>query len=71
MLQIYLKKVTLNINDCKRKKRAHVKYPQNSQFQTRSKKRNLLILPQHELRKLARLAGRIPVQGYNHVAKVS
>lgn len=68
-LQVYLKK-TSAIND-RRKKRVQVKYPHCSTFQTKSsKKRNLLILPQHELRKLARQSGRTLVNGFNHLAKV-
>ena len=65
---MYLKKLTLP--DAKKKKRMQVKYPQCSTFHTRSKKKNLLILPQHEVRKLSRLAGRIAVIGFNHLAKV-
>lgn len=69
-VQVYLKKVALSLADAKKKKRQQIKYPQCSTFHTRSKKRNLLILPQQELRKLARLSGKILVGGYNHVAKV-
>ncbi|XP_075219983.1 nucleosome-remodeling factor subunit NURF301 E(bx) isoform X3 [Lycorma delicatula] len=68
--KLYLKKATSAINE-RRKKRLQVKYPHCSTFQTKSKKRNLLILPQHELRKLARQSGRTLVFGFNHLAKVN
>ena len=67
--RVYLKKVTVSLAD-RRKKRTPVKYPLCSTFQTRSKRRNMLILPQHELRHLARLGGRLAVNGYHHLAKV-
>jgi len=67
--RVYLKKVAVSVAD-RRKKRTPVKYPLCSTFQTRSKRRNMLILPQHELRKLARLGGRMAVNGYHHLAKV-
>jgi nucleosome-remodeling factor subunit BPTF len=66
--RVYLKKVAVSVAD-RRKKRTPVKYPLCSTFQTRSKRRNMLILPQHELRKLARLGGRRTVKGYHHLAK--
>ncbi|KAK7791905.1 hypothetical protein R5R35_005426 [Gryllus longicercus] len=68
--KVYLKKVSASLAD-RRKKRTPVKYPLCSTFQTRSKKRNMLILPQHELRKLARLGGRLSILGYNHQAKAN
>ncbi|XP_069695049.1 nucleosome-remodeling factor subunit NURF301 isoform X3 [Periplaneta americana] len=68
--RVYLKKVTVSLAD-RRKKRTPVKYPLCSTFQTRSKRRNMLILPQHELRRLSRLGGRIPVNGYHHLAKAN
>lgn len=68
--KLYLKKVSASLAD-RRKKRTPVKYPLCSTFQTRSKKRNMLILPQHELRKLARLGGRMSISGYNHQAKAN
>ena len=67
--RLYLKKVAVSVAD-RRKKRTPVKYPLCSTFQTRSKRRNMLILPQHELRRLARLGGRMAVNGYHHLAKV-
>jgi nucleosome-remodeling factor subunit BPTF len=67
--RVYLKKVAVSLAD-RRKKRTPVKYPLCSTFQTRSKRRNMLILPQHELRRLSRLGGRMAVNGYHHLAKV-
>lgn len=67
--RVYLKKVAVSLAD-RRKKRTPVKYPLCSTFQTRSKRRNMLILPQHELRRLSRLGGRMAVSGYHHLAKV-
>lgn len=67
--KVYLKKVVAFSSD-RRKKRTPVKYPMCSAFTSKNKHRSILILPQHELRKLARLGGRIPVQGFHHMAKV-
>jgi nucleosome-remodeling factor subunit BPTF len=67
--RVYLKKVAVSMAD-RRKKRTPVKYPLCSTFQTRSKRRNMLILPQHELKRLSRLGGRMAVNGYHHLAKV-
>jgi nucleosome-remodeling factor subunit BPTF len=67
--RVYLKKVAVSVAD-RRKKRTPVKYPLCSTFQTRSKRRNMLILPQHELKRLSRLGGRMAVNGYHHLAKV-
>jgi nucleosome-remodeling factor subunit BPTF len=67
--RVYLKKVAVSIAD-RRKKRTPVKYPLCSTFQTRSRRRNMLILPQHELKRLSRLGGRSTVNGYHHLAKV-
>ncbi|KAL1451374.1 hypothetical protein WDU94_005758 [Cyamophila willieti] len=68
--KIYLKRVVLPGVD-KRRKRQQVKYPHCSTFHTRSKRRSLLVLPQHELRKLARHAGRLSVQGFVHQGKTN
>uniref|UniRef100_A0A8D8MA99 Nucleosome-remodeling factor subunit NURF301 n=1 Tax=Cacopsylla melanoneura TaxID=428564 RepID=A0A8D8MA99_9HEMI len=68
--KIYLKRVHLPGVD-KRRKRQQVKYPHCSTFHTRSKRRSLLVLPQHELRKLARHAGRLSVQGFVHQGKTN
>lgn len=67
--KIYLKKVTISLAE-RKKKRTPVKYPLCSTFCTKNKHRSILLLPQHELRKLSRVGGRIPVQGFHHIAKV-
>jgi len=64
--KVYLKKLVTD----KKKKRTPVKYPLTSTYTTKSKKRSLLVLPQHELRKLARLGGKTAVSGFHHLAKV-
>lgn len=67
--KVYLKKVAISLAD-RKKKRTPVKYPLCSTFSTKNKHRSILLLPQHELRKLSRVGGRIPVQGFHHMAKV-
>ncbi|XP_032667402.1 nucleosome-remodeling factor subunit NURF301 isoform X2 [Odontomachus brunneus] len=66
--KVYLKKMA--ISD-RKKKRTPVKYPLCSTFCTKNKHRSILLLPQHELRKLSRLGGRAPVQGFHHQAKAN
>lgn len=66
--KVYLKKMA--ITD-RKKKRTPVKYPLCSTFCTKNKHRSILLLPQHELRKLSRLGGRAPVQGFHHQAKAN
>ncbi|XP_031787989.1 nucleosome-remodeling factor subunit NURF301 isoform X3 [Nasonia vitripennis] len=68
--KIYLKKVAISLAD-RRKKRTPVKYPLCSTFCSKNKHRSILVLPQHELRKLARTGGRQPVQGFHHMAKAN
>lgn len=68
--KIYLKKVAMSLAD-RRKKRTPVKYPLCSTFCTKNKHRSILVLPQHELRKMSRLGGKIPVQGFHHQAKAN
>lgn len=68
--KIYLKKVAISLAD-RRKKRTPVKYPLCSTFCTRNKHRSILVLPQHELRKMSRVGGKIPVQGFHHQAKAN
>lgn len=67
--KVYLKKVAISLAD-RKKKRTPVKYPLCSTFCTKNKHRSILLLPQHELRKLSRFGGRIPVQGFHQMAKV-
>lgn len=66
--KIYLKKLAIITND-KRKKRQIVKYPICSTFQTRKRIRSMLVLPKHDIRKLARNAGRIHIHGFHQMAK--
>ncbi|XP_014211852.1 nucleosome-remodeling factor subunit NURF301 isoform X2 [Copidosoma floridanum] len=68
--KVYLKKVTVSLAD-RKKKRTPVKYPLCSTFCTKTKHRSILVLPQHELRKLARAGGKQPVQGFHHIAKAN
>ncbi|KAK2580560.1 hypothetical protein KPH14_007689 [Odynerus spinipes] len=68
--KVYLKKVAISLAD-RRKKRTPVKYPLCSTFCTKNKRRSILLLPQHELRKLARIGGRTPVHGFHHMAKAN
>ncbi|XP_054008049.1 nucleosome-remodeling factor subunit NURF301 isoform X1 [Hylaeus anthracinus] len=68
--KVYLKKVAISLAD-RKKKRTPVKYPLCSTFSTKNKHRSILLLPQHELRKLSRVGGRIPVQGFHHMAKAN
>lgn len=66
--KVYLKKVS-NLMIDKRKKRTPVKYPLCSTFHTRSKAKSIMVLASHELRKLARHAGKLQVNGFNHNSK--
>uniref|UniRef100_A0AAR5PPQ8 Nucleosome-remodeling factor subunit NURF301 n=1 Tax=Dendroctonus ponderosae TaxID=77166 RepID=A0AAR5PPQ8_DENPD len=66
--KIFLKKIPNQV-DLRRKKRQIVKYPVSSTFQARKGVSSLLVLPQHDARKLARNAGRIQVPGYHIMAK--
>ncbi|RZC39906.1 nucleosome-remodeling factor subunit NURF301, partial [Asbolus verrucosus] len=66
--KIYLKRVP-NQNDNKRKKRQVIKYPLCSTYRTKKGTGSLLVLPKHEVRKLARHAGRIHINGYHALAK--
>lgn len=67
--KIYLKKVAVSLAD-RRKKRTPVKYPLCSTFCSKNKNRSILILPQHELRKLSRTGGRTSIIGFHQQAKV-
>ncbi|KAE8752789.1 hypothetical protein FOCC_FOCC000527 [Frankliniella occidentalis] len=68
--KVYLKKIATVPGD-RRKKRNPVKYPSYSHFASRSKKRSALILSQPELKKLARLGGKMSVSGFHHQAKAN
>lgn len=52
-----------------KKKRVPVKYPMMSTYMTKSKKRTIFVLPDHELRHLARRHGQGYVQGFHHGSK--
>lgn len=66
--KIYLKKIVLASQD-KKKKRQIVKYPVCSTFQTKKGIRSLLVLPRHDIRRLARQAGRLHINGFHALAK--
>lgn len=66
--KIYLKKLITNAVD-RRKKKNPVKYPRCSNYTSRHGKHSLMILPKNEMRKLARNGGKLPVNGFHHMAK--
>ncbi|XP_018571402.1 nucleosome-remodeling factor subunit NURF301 isoform X2 [Anoplophora glabripennis] len=68
--KLTLKKIP-NTVDLRRKKRQIVKYPACSTFLTRKGRTSLLVLPQHDTRKLARNAGRIQIPGFHTLAKAN
>ncbi|KAL4097581.1 hypothetical protein QTP88_022332 [Uroleucon formosanum] len=68
--KIYLKKLPSN-NVPVKKKAEKIKYPPTSRFYTRSKRCSLLVLPKHELRKLARHGGHDFVNGFNPNGKTN
>lgn len=45
------------------------KYPAVNYFRTRKQTTSIMILPRHELLKLGRVGGRLPVAGFHHLAK--
>ncbi|KAB0795122.1 hypothetical protein PPYR_11961 [Photinus pyralis] len=67
--KVYLKKLPSTTVVEKRKKRQTVKYPLCSTFQTNSGSRSLLVLPKHEVQRLARSGGKVMVSGFHHLAK--
>lgn len=66
MGKVYLKKIP---SPEKKKKRVTVKYPLCSTFHTRSKAKSIMVLPAHELNRLARNGGRFQANGFNHNSK--
>ena len=52
-----------------KKKKAPVKYPMMSKYMTKSNKRTIFVLPDHELKHLARRHGQGYVQGFHHGPK--
>lgn len=67
--KVYLKKVTNNLLIDKKKRKQVIKYPVCSTFQTKKGIKSLLVLPKYEVRKLARHAGRIFINGFHALAK--
>lgn len=69
--QVFLKKIPGQTVVDKRKKRPPAKFPPSPMFSTRDqKKSSIMILAQHELRKVARKAGYFYVSGFSYLAKV-
>ncbi|CAG9862131.1 unnamed protein product [Phyllotreta striolata] len=67
--KIVLKK--LPSSEAKRKNKQIVKYPACSTFKTLKSSSSLLVLPPHDVRKLARNAGRVYAPGFNVIAKAN
>lgn len=66
--KIYLKKIP-NVPADKKKKRPVIKYPISSTFQTKKGIKSVLVLPKPDIKKLARNAGRIHINGFHALAK--
>lgn len=66
--KIYLKKIPTATTD-KKKKRQVIKYPISSTFQTKKGIKSVLVLPKPDVKKLARNAGRIHINGFHALAK--
>ena len=67
---VSLKRVLLlNEDDRAKKKRVPVKYPMMSPYMTKSKKRTIFVLADHELRHLARRGAQGLVAGFHHGSK--
>ena len=54
-----------------KKKRVPVKYPMMSPYMTKSRKRTIFVLADHELRHLARRGAQGFVQGFHHGCKTN
>lgn len=67
--KVYLAKITKVTN--KKKKPAKGILPVCCKYMTKSKKQSILVLPQHELRRLARRGGNREVNGFNSNAKAN
>lgn len=67
--KVYLKKVPNVVTADKRKKHQTVKYPICSTFQTKKSTKSLLVLPKPDVKRLARNAGRILINGFHALAK--
>lgn len=66
--KIYLKKIPNTVVDKKKKKQV-IKYPISSTFQTKKGIKSILVLPKPDVKKLARNAGRIQINGFHPLAK--
>lgn len=66
--KIYLKKIK---NEPVKKTTAsnQSKYPVLANFDTKKQSKSIMVLPRHELIKLARFGGKMSVPGYHHLAK--
>ncbi|XP_055707432.1 nucleosome-remodeling factor subunit NURF301 isoform X3 [Phlebotomus papatasi] len=68
--KIYLKRYVSEVTETKTKvKPTTIKYPMTGNFLTKKGTRSILILPMHELVKLARSGGRNPVVGFHQITK--
>lgn len=68
--KIYMKRVQTSAVE-KKKKRTPVKYPLCSTFHTKSKVKTIMVLANHELKKMCRQAGLCLVSGFSHSAKAN
>jgi len=65
---VSLKRI-LNDDERNKKKRVPVKYPMMSAYMTKSKKRTIFVLPDHEIKHLSRRGGQAYVTGFHHGSK--
>ena len=65
---VSLKRI-LNDDERNKKKRVPVKYPMMSAYMTKSKKRTIFVLPDHEIKHLSRRGGQGYVTGFHHGSK--
>ena len=65
---VALKRI-LNDDERNKKKRVPVKYPMMSAYMTKSKKRTIFVLPDHEIKHLSRRGGQGYVTGFHHGSK--
>lgn len=66
---VFLKRILPEDEARAKKKKVPVKYPMMSRYMTKSKKRTIFVLPDHEVRHMARRHGQALVQGYHHGSK--
>lgn len=65
---VSLKRI-LSDDERNKKKRVPVKYPMMSAYMTKSKKRTIFVLPDHEIKHLSRRGGQGYVTGFHHGSK--